>query len=656
MTTTNAKRPTVQRMVLFKHGVAHVERGGPCEGSFELSFEREEMKDVLKSLTVWVAAGDARPTAIAFDKPDDPERALAARGLVLPPEESFSALLTAFRGRRISVKEDQTTITGEVIGLEMRRVDQGVRPHLALRVERGAIRVVDLERVREVDLDDPIAAADLELLLDRRRAASSHERRSVRIGVEGRADDLRVSYVVPAPVWRVSYRIVSDASQTVVSAWAIVHNPLDEDVEDVALTLTTGQPISFDIDLYRPKTVQRVVVEESSRAASAPTQYERAPRLAKALAPAAAPAGFGGPPPAPAPMMAAMAAPPPQRGMPAEAMYQAADSAALLEDRGELFEYRIAQPITLPRGGSALAPLLAAQAHARKERIWRTGTPATPDLVLSFDNQTGAVLEEGPAVIYDEGVYAGEAMVPYTVRGASVKLAYAKDLAVRCKHESSSRWIATGVRLADRFLAEEQRIEDRHVLRADSDHDEEVEVVFELPKRNERRLADDNEAKPFEETASWRRFRAKVPPRSHVELEVVEVGHGSRRFEYASLSPAQLSEWLRAGVLEGPLASSLSEIVSAWAEASAHDARAQQLEQQRAQVQQGQSKISEQLQVLREGGAEGELRLRYVRELGQAQDRVNALDQEAASARSAAEAARKRAEARLAQVLGRPPR
>ncbi|AKF09100.1 hypothetical protein [Sandaracinus amylolyticus] len=655
MTTTNAKRPTVQRMVLFKHGVAHVERGGPCEGSFELSFEREEMKDVLKSLAVWVAAGDARPTAIAFDKPDDPERALAARGLVLPPEESFSALLTAFRGRRVSVKEDQTTITGEVIGLEMRRVDQGVRPLVALRVERGAIRVVDLERVREVLLDDPVAAADLELLLDRRRAASSHERRSVRIGVDGRADDLRVSYVVPAPVWRVSYRIVAAATETVVSAWAIVHNPLDEDVEDVALTLTTGQPISFDIDLYRPKTVQRVVVEESSRAASAPTQYERAPRVAKALAPAAAPAGFGGPPAAP--MMAAVAAPPPppQPGMPAQAMFQAADGAALLEDRGELFEYRIAQPITLPRGGSALAPLLAAPAEARKERIWRAGTPPTPDLVLSFDNHTGAVLEEGPAVIYDEGVYAGEAMVPYTVRGASVKLAYAKDLAVRCKHESSTRWVATGVRLADRFLAEEQRIEDRHVLRADSDHDEEVEVVFELPKRNERRLAD-RTAKPFEETASWRRFRAKVPPRGHVELEVVELGHGSRRIEYASLSPAQLSEWLRVGVLEGPLADALSEIVSAWAEATAHDARAHQLEQQRAQVQQGQSKISEQLQVLREGGAEGELRLRYVRELGQAQDRVNALEQDAASARAAADAARKRAETRLAQVLGRPPR
>lgn len=647
--------PTVRRMVLFKHGVAHVERGGPCEGSFELSFEREEMRDVLKSLAVWVAAGDARPAAIAFDKPDDPERALEARGLVLPEDQSFSALLTAFRGRRVVVREDEQAIAGEVIGLETRRVGEGVRPLVALRVERGAIRLVDLERVREVRLDDPVAAADLELLLDRRRAASSHERRSVRIGVEGRAEDLRVAYVLPAPVWRVSYRIVAEADRTVVSAWAIVHNPLDEDVVDVALTLTTGQPISFDIDLYSPKTVERVVVEESSRAAAAPTQYERAPRMAKAMAapmPAAAPAfgppqGFGPPgapmpPPAPAPMMA---------------MTAAAEGATTLEDRGELFEYRLAQPITLPRGGSALAPLLASPVEARKERIWRAGTPPTPDLVLSFRNETGAVLEEGAAVVYDEGVYAGEAMVPYSVRGADVKLAYAKDLAVRCKHEVTTRWIATGVRLSDRFAAEEQRIEDRHVLRADSDHDEEVEVVFELGKRADRRLAPaERSAQPFEETASYRRFRAKVPPHAHVELVAIEVGEGARRVEYANLTPAQLAEWAQRGVLEGPLAAVLSEIVGAWSEASAHERSAEQLGRDHAQIQAGQQRTAQQLEVLKEGGAEGELRLRYVRELGQAQDRLAELERQIAQARRQADEARQRAEARLAQALGRAPR
>jgi hypothetical protein len=333
-------------------------------------------------------------------------------------------------------------------------------------------------------------------------------------------------------------------------------------------------------------------------------------------------------------------------------MLDDASEAASLEDRGELFEYRIAQPITLPRGGSALVPLLAARAEASRERIWRAGSPPAPDLVIAFSNSTGAVLEEGPAVVYDEGVYAGEAMVPYSARGTEVKLAFAKDLAVRCKRDVTTRWYQAGLELKDRFVVEEQRVEDRNVLRADSDHDEEIEVVFEIPRRADRSISSEHGVRPTEETASFRRFRAKVPPHGKVEVEVYEVGVGSRRIEYASLTPAQLDHWLREGALgPGPLREGLAEVVRAWAESAALEARATGLEQQKNAVHAGQSRIAEQLKVLREAGPEGELRLRYVGELAQAQDRVAALDREIAAAREGALAARSRAEQRLHELL-----
>ena len=49
-----SQAPPVTRLTVFKHGIAFVERAGPCEGAFELSFRSEEMSDVLKSLAVWV--------------------------------------------------------------------------------------------------------------------------------------------------------------------------------------------------------------------------------------------------------------------------------------------------------------------------------------------------------------------------------------------------------------------------------------------------------------------------------------------------------------------------------------------------------------------------------------------------------------------------
>ena len=64
---------------MFKHGVAYLERSGPADGNFELSFDKNEMNDVLKSLAAWVERGEARVTSIAFEKPEDPEAVLARR-------------------------------------------------------------------------------------------------------------------------------------------------------------------------------------------------------------------------------------------------------------------------------------------------------------------------------------------------------------------------------------------------------------------------------------------------------------------------------------------------------------------------------------------------------------------------------------------------
>lgn len=647
--------PTVKRMVLFKHGVAYVERGGPAEGSFELSFAKDEMNDVLKSLSVWVEEGDATPTAIAFEKPESPETALDEKGLNLPSDKSLSALLTAMRGRQATVRAASPSgdrmVRGEIVGIDTRPFDAGWRCALVLAQGRGALETVELDDVRGIVLEDGVAIADLDFLLERRRAASSHERRAVHIGVDGKAEDLRVAYIVPAPMWRVSYRVIRDTSgpkeKTVIAAWAIVHNPLDEDAKDVALTLTTGQPISFQIDLYHPKHVERVMVEETSRATAAPPQmFERgAPMPMMAAASASMVGGFGGPPP-PAPRMA--------KGR-AEAMMDsaqgAADGAADLADRGELFEYRVQKPVTLKRGGSALVPLLTREVPARRERIWREGKPSSPDLVMAFPNTSGAVLEEGPAVIYDEGIYAGEAMVPYSARGSEVRFAFAKDLSVRCASKTRYDTVTVGLRFGRGQAIEDQRQERRITLRADSDHDIPVEVIFELPKRNE---LDPRTPKPSEETANARRFSVTVSPKSFVQFDVVEVSPVTRTVELHGLAARELDHWRRLDLLTEATDAVLKEALAAAAESTRHQLHVAELEREKEEAFRSLEGLTKQLGVLKEGGPEGELRLRYVNDLRKNQERVNAVDASMEEARRASAEASLRAEQILARLAPRP--
>src|SRR5262245_42310875 len=109
--------PAVKRMVMFKHGVAYLARSGPADGPFELSFKRDEMNDVLKSLAVWVARGDARVGAVAFEAPEDPETALAQRKLLFGPGEALVGLLRSLRGRTVVVDGGEVRLEGEVVGI-----------------------------------------------------------------------------------------------------------------------------------------------------------------------------------------------------------------------------------------------------------------------------------------------------------------------------------------------------------------------------------------------------------------------------------------------------------------------------------------------------------------------------------------------------------
>ncbi|MGB3286675.1 MAG: hypothetical protein WBA95_16360, partial [Mycolicibacter algericus] len=274
-------RPKVDRLVLYKHGVAFVSRSGPVDGDFELTFRRDDMKDVLKSLTVHAAAGGASAGAVCFDTPADPRNELADRNLLLDPGEALVDLLDALRGRAVEVLAGEQTHRGEVIGVDD-LAGEPARRLLVLRADAGAVSLVELTDARRIELLETTSKDDLEYLIDRSRTATAGRNCDVTVQIRGAAEDVRVSYIVAAPMWRVSYRAIRDGDAVTLIATGIIHNPIDEDLTDVAVTLTTGQPISFDIDLYHGRRVQRVIVAESERAA-APRQLRSAMPLDSAI-------------------------------------------------------------------------------------------------------------------------------------------------------------------------------------------------------------------------------------------------------------------------------------------------------------------------------------------------------------------------------------
>jgi hypothetical protein len=607
---------------MYKHGVAYVSRTGPVDGDFELTFRRDDMKDVLKSLSVEVTGGQASVGTVAFDSPTDPRTELADRNLLLEPGGALLGLIEALRGRVVEVRCGDRRHRGEVIGVDESGENRRL---LVLRTEAGAVGLVDLAETDRVDLIEDPSRADLAYLIDRSRAATAGQDCQVAVQIRGSAEQARVSYIVAAPMWRVSYRLVRDGDTLVLAAMGIVHNPIDEDLTDVSLTLTTGQPISFDIDLYHGRKVRRAVVEEPERVAT----FKPVRSTADVM---------------PAPAGMAMAA-----GFDAYA-----DAAAEVEtsDSGEHFEYRLTAPVSLKRGGAAMVPLAVTPVDGvRRELVWRDGASA-PDVVLAFTNSTGVVLESGPAVIYEQNSYAGEAMVPFTAREAKVRLAFAKDLAVRCRSTSTADTVTARVRLAADAVVEEQRVEKRYTLRAENDHDDAVDVIFELPRLQGHSIASVDGVADADDDGRWHRIRVSVPGHHTVEAAVLETWPIYTEIDYRELSPRQLDQWLAGRSLDASTIDELSGVLQRWAQADRLDAERERLEAGRTEDYAAQSRIAEQLKVLGSDGPEGELRRRQVDQLEQLQNRVNALDTQIRTLRGDADAARKAASAELRRLIG----
>ena len=169
-----------------------------------------------------------------------------------------------------------------------------------------------------------------------------------------------------------------------LEGWAIVDNTTGEDWTKVQLSLVSGRPISFVSQLYAPKYVQRPAAELPDDAAAAPVVHaERTFRWRLALEAALGGGGGGGRGGAGQSAMAK--APPPPMSAPSasirskrRARHAGTDgcvpstivASASAGELGELFEYRIAQPVTIRKNESAMLPFLQQAIDARKLLIY----------------------------------------------------------------------------------------------------------------------------------------------------------------------------------------------------------------------------------------------------------------------------------------------
>jgi hypothetical protein len=642
----------ITRMTLYKHGIGFFERRAKLSGErVDLSFRVEEMNDVLKSLTA-IDWGGGHVLGIEYATPQNREEQLSGCSIHLADDRSLRDLLVSLRGRRVHLNLDQgESMMGTLLGLDELPERQPVATSLVslLLDETAQVQTAALGRVQGVTILDERGVSDLRFFLQ--TALAQEEYRQVTVRLAPGEHDLSVSYIAPAPTWRVSYRLLADTdagdgSAALLQGWGIFDNRLEEDLEDISLSLVAGMPISFVYDLYTPFTPVRPVVEEEARVAAAPVEYATAfglgaPEAEALLAEA----------PSMAMMRAAAPAPPPHRKtIGREALEATMPVTAEGEALGELFRYVIGTPVTVGRGQSAMVPLLSSRLDYHKDLLYNSSKmPNHPVAALRLTNETGLTLERGPVTVIEGGEYVGEALLPFTVNGGEVMVPYAVELAVKVREDAGSSRQIRGLQITGAYLhVEEWDIRWRE-YQLNNSTEQVMEVLVEHPRNAHYELFDT--PAPKEHTDEYLRFAVQVPTQGETKLRVQERRLQSRREELRRQSYQGLQSYLKQGLLNREAYDKVAELLGLWEKIADDEKRVQEVEQERQKIYKAQQQIQGNMGTLSTTGKEGALRARYVEQLETGEDQLKALDRQEADLKAEIEGLKEEIQARI-KALG----
>lgn len=619
----------VSRMTLYKHGVGFFERRAQFSGEeVTLSFRVEEMNDILKSLTV-IDWGDGQVLGVDYATPQSREERLAGNSIRLGDDRSLRDLLVGLRGRRVKLLLDQAeSLSGTLLGLDEVGEEQPLARSLLsiLLDESSQVQNVALRRLQGVAILDDRGADDLRFFLT--TALSQENYRQVNIRLSAGEHDLMVSYVAPAPTWRVSYRLVADPAAeggpwALLLGWGIFDNRIEEDLRNISLSLVAGMPVSFVYDLYTPFTPARPVVGEEKRVAARPVEFQGAVLDTLAAEAPPVPQAVG--------LMAAAAPAPIERSRAAKiapaALEESTTTQASGTALGELFQYAITTPVSVGRGQSAMVPIVSANLPYRKELLYNGGKfPNHPVASLRLKNETGLTLERGPLTVVEEGEYVGEAILPFTVEAAEFLVPYAVELSVKVQERNGSGREVYALRLSGAyFLVEEWEIR-WFEYQCNNSAAKEMTILIEHPRSSFYELFES--PTPKEKTDSQWRFELAVPGRGESKLRLQTRRLTNRHEELQRQSYSGLRQYLERGLIDRATHDQVAELLRLWELLAIQEKRKAAINQEREQIYKGQKQIQGNMGVLSNTGREGTLRNQYVDQLEQSEKQLKTLADE----------------------------
>jgi hypothetical protein len=623
-------------VILYSSGVGYFERNGEVNGrtQIELTFKVDDINDLLKSLVVQDFSGGKVQT-VTYESRDPITKTLRSFGVDLTENPTLGQLLNQVRGEQVEVLWPNP-VTGTILGVEKKMQPVGEDKqveveYLNLLAEDG-LQSIPLPQVKRIKLLNDRLNGELRQALNVLATGHDTQKKSVGITFDGEGRrNVSVSYITQTPVWKTSYRLVLDEDAgPFLQGWAIVENTSDEDWNNVRMSLVSGRPISFIMDLYQPLYTTRPVVEPELYSSLKPQVYGQAMEELKMEALAVAPQS-------PAPAADAFFRTPAEanrslgrvagaeRAQRKRSLDEGVAAAAEGAVAGELFQYAITTPVTLARQKSAMLPIVSQKVEGKKVSIYNPNVQAKfPLNGFRLKNSTALHLMQGPITVFDANSYAGDARIDDLAPGQERLLSYALDLKAEVEPQTlSGRQDLLSVQIKKGVLVITRKSTEEKAYNVRNRDQKKKSVLIEHPFRSDWQLIEPKE--PAERTRDLYRFLVTVDPGQTAKLEVREEKPVSEQVLLSNFPTDSIAIYLQSKKVSAKVKEALQKVVALRDRISQTAADRTRRETRVNEITQEQGRIRENMAKLNQNS---ELYTRYVKKLDEQETALESLRQE----------------------------
>ncbi|MGH9948396.1 MAG: hypothetical protein ACRD6X_14545 [Pyrinomonadaceae bacterium] len=678
--SNNSTTLPIRRVILYSNGVSYIERRGMVSGNAEinLSFKQSQVDDVLKSMVV-LDLGQGKIGAVSYNS----SAPASARTAEIPfsvdassggeGSGGISEVLSQLQGAKVLVTSTKGTASGSILTVEKRSVPaekekpMSTTRFLVIASDSGEISSFDLAEVRSVKLLDEGTKRDLSEFANATASTRRRDAKTISVTSQGVGQrEMVVSYTVSAPIWKTTYRVVLDGEgKPFFQGWAIVDNVSEEDWSNVQLSLVSGSPVSFIQNLQKPLYRYRPIIPIPEDLKLRPQIYDPENGDSNGTGSGSgsgdgdgdgygAGGGSSGAPPPPSSVFGnANSNFMISSGFAGTGVSDALinekggiETAANGEEIGDLFEYKIEQPISVDRNRSALIPIIQTRMEGERVSIFRMPTAeededdeddqsaavrkANPRAMsgMLLKNITPMTFEGGSMTVLDRDAYAGEALMERLKPKEQRLIAFALDLGTLIRTEQEEdREPAKVIKVVKGVLQVHYFRTDKRIYKLTNQTDRAKIVYIEHPIRKDWILSE-NYAKPDYTTARFYRYRVELAPFSTKEITVGENLGMMDKYTLTTFSPKDLDLFVVGRYIDESVRTRLAKLIDLRMKINDIDARLADAARENGNISADQGRFRENIEALAKTPEAKSLIARYIAKANEQESRLEQIEKD----------------------------